>query len=264
MTDLGTFAGGYYSQAYGINDQSQVVGYSNIAGDSTDEAFRWQDGVMSYLGSLNGQSQADGINDQGQVVGYADFVDYSRRAFLWQDGVMTDLGALAGSAGEAYAINDQGQVVGYFYLTCCSVHASLWQDGIMTDLNDQLSNGAGWTLTNATGINANGWIVGYGKNPNGLTRAFLLTADQASAAADLTRFAVVLAPATPSPRALVEGDLLPAPEPGSQAAPPQALTGQPVAPSTSPALKPLVQARQAQDAGLEVWGDPLVLVLPLN
>lgn len=38
-----------------------------------------------------------------------------------------------------------------------------------------VSGGTGWTLTEATAINDQGQIVGYGINPNGLTRGFLLT-----------------------------------------------------------------------------------------
>ena len=44
----------------------------------------------------------------------------------------------------------------------------------MTDLNRMLPKGSGWVLTNATGINASGQLVGYGTHI-GKTAAFLLT-----------------------------------------------------------------------------------------
>ena len=37
------------------------------------------------------------------------------------------------------------------------------------------SSGAGWTLTQAAGINDSHQIVGYGRAPNGEQHAFLLT-----------------------------------------------------------------------------------------
>ena len=45
----------------------------------------------------------------------------------------------------------------------------------MIDLNDYIPPGSGWTLKKAYGINEIGQIVGYGTNPDGDTRGFLLT-----------------------------------------------------------------------------------------
>jgi hypothetical protein len=45
----------------------------------------------------------------------------------------------------------------------------------MIDLNTVVdASGAGWTLTEGTAINENGWIVGFGKNSLNQTDAFLL------------------------------------------------------------------------------------------
>ena len=54
--------------------------------------------------------------------------------------------------------------------------ASLYSGGAWSNLNAAVINApAGWTLEEATGINDNGWIVGYGINPSGVQDAFLLT-----------------------------------------------------------------------------------------
>jgi hypothetical protein len=46
----------------------------------------------------------------------------------------------------------------------------------MQNLNSMLdSSGVGWTLEDATGINASGQICGYGINPGGQQDAFLLS-----------------------------------------------------------------------------------------
>src|SRR5258706_16410350 len=68
--DLGTL-GGTFSAASGVNGLSQVVGYSDIAGDAAKHAYLWQSGTgMIDLGTLGGNlCYAFSLNDLGQVVG---------------------------------------------------------------------------------------------------------------------------------------------------------------------------------------------------
>jgi probable HAF family extracellular repeat protein len=115
ITDLGRLPGGWDSEASGINNSGQVVGFA-VNSNWVIRAFLWQSGTgMQDLGTLGGQvSQAFGINDSGQVVGSSD------HAFLWQSGTgMQDLNRLipAGSGWtlleEATAINDSGCIVGF-------------------------------------------------------------------------------------------------------------------------------------------------------
>ena len=68
MTDLGTL-GGDSSYALGLNDSSEVVGYSYLAGNTTYHAFTWTaSGGMVDLGSLPGgtSTQALAINSAGE------------------------------------------------------------------------------------------------------------------------------------------------------------------------------------------------------
>jgi probable HAF family extracellular repeat protein len=44
----------------------------------------------------------------------------------------------------------------------------------LPDLNALSGQASGWLLGEAAGINDNGWIVGYGRNPAGQSHAFLL------------------------------------------------------------------------------------------
>jgi probable HAF family extracellular repeat protein len=120
VTDLGSLGGSINNLAYAINGQAQIVGASDLAGDSTGHAFLWQDGAMADLGTLTGDfsSVAFGINKNGQVVGQSCNSDFSVcRAFLWQAGAMTDLNALIPadsslSVISGFDINDRGEIVG--------------------------------------------------------------------------------------------------------------------------------------------------------
>ena len=117
--DLGNFGGVTNNSALAINNLSQIVGLSDLAGDTTAHAFLWESGVIRDLGTLPGDffSVGLGINYKGQVVGQSCHVNFNCRAFLWQNGVMADLNSLTppGSSlsllvGEG--INSRGEIVG--------------------------------------------------------------------------------------------------------------------------------------------------------
>ena len=114
MRDLGTFQGGDYSEAFGVNDSGSVVGDSNTR--ENIRAFVWnaQEG-MRELSPLPGDvaSRAFAINNSGQVVGYSSGKN-GVRAVIWSAKLeVRSLGTLpGGNYSEAYAINNAGQVVG--------------------------------------------------------------------------------------------------------------------------------------------------------
>ncbi len=165
LTDLGP-ADAVFSEAYGINDQGQVVGRVRHESNSPIVAFLCDPSEgMQDLGTLGGDySIAVGINNSGQVVGWSDLAEDDEEdcepdnilcgashAFLWEDGTMTDLGTLGGSTSRAHAINEAGQIVGWAETEEGSMRAVLWQSGTVTDL------GIGGL---ARGINDSGEIVG--------------------------------------------------------------------------------------------------------
>ena len=204
MKDLGVLqASDQQSVARAINSHDQIVGNSSLLiGDPPpppNRAFLWGNGTMTDLGTLGGSWViAFGINERGQVVGGSFAADGGLHAFLSQDGVMTDLGTLGGTSNAsqptlaascnlpthfgtlgttfslANGINNRGQVVGRSIAVNGEDHAFLWYGGVMMDLNDSISDGTGWTLTEAASINDSGQIVGFGIT-SGQTHAFLLT-----------------------------------------------------------------------------------------
>ena len=93
---------------------------------------------------------------------------------------MIDLGVLPnGTTSEANSINVWGQVVGEATVSSSPYPTSvafLYSDGKMRNLNDMIPANSGWMLTDATGINNRGQIVGTGFL-NGDIEGFLLSPD---------------------------------------------------------------------------------------
>jgi len=169
MTDLGTFNDGRLGSAWAVNEQGQVVGFSEIAAFGDWHAFLWDGGGLIDLGTLGGdESEAYGINALARVVGNSNPAgSLSYHAFLWQGGEMTDLGTLGGTHSIAFAINDAGQVVGRSF-TGTAEHAFLWDAGSMTDLGT-----LGGDQSDARDINASGQVVGRAQTASFVGHAFL-------------------------------------------------------------------------------------------
>ena len=110
MMDLPPLPGSLNSEAFAINANNEVVGYSEDL--FHDYATYWDStGNPHDLGVSDGF--AFGINSLGDVVGY-----YSDGPFLWSDdgGLVYLNNLLPPDSGwelyEAYGINDKGQIVG--------------------------------------------------------------------------------------------------------------------------------------------------------
>lgn len=141
ITDLGTLGGNFTnSEAYGINENGQIVGAS------------W------YFTMSN-----------PAVI---------KHAFLYSNGTMTDLGTLGGTYSCAMDINNNGQVVGYAgaygALGLEYSHGFLWENGVIRDLNDITAKASGWTIDTAEAINDSGYIADA-MGPGETYHAFLLT-----------------------------------------------------------------------------------------
>jgi len=136
-TDLGNLggktgrAGG--NIAYDINNQGQVVGNSDLAGDTTFHAFVWTRRTgMQDLGTLSGDvaSLSIGINDAGSVVGASLDANFNLRAFLWEKSVMTDLNTLIVGNSPLYllsgcSINSRGEITGLGLTSTGEIHTYL-------------------------------------------------------------------------------------------------------------------------------------------
>lgn len=136
MVDLGVLPGGHDSNAFSINNNGQVVGWSSSS--DGDRAYLWEAGKMTSLGILpdaSGRSEATAINDAGQVTGWSDTATGASHAFLFQSGNMTDLGTFPnGFTNQSVGadINEFGVVAGY--AASNAYHSVYWQGGVMTQI----------------------------------------------------------------------------------------------------------------------------------
>ena len=193
LTDLGTLGYGTFVQA--VNNSGHAVGYSDVLPSPAahrSRAFLWTPAkALQNLGALAGDtsSKAFDINTQGQVVGESSNATTNiLRAFIWDStNGMTDLGQLTGlpsrralAVNDPLVVNDLVEVVGQAFPNVNEESQNMvpfiWDaTNGMRNVNDLLPVGSGWTLRNATDINNNGDIVGYGII-GGNTRAYLLAA----------------------------------------------------------------------------------------
>jgi probable HAF family extracellular repeat protein len=153
-TDLGNL-GGKTGQAggniaYDINHRGQVVGNSDLPGDTTFHAFLWTWGTgMQDLGTVSGDvaSVSISINDGGSVVGASLDANFNPRAFLWEKGLMTDLNTLIPADSPLYlltgcSINSRGEITGLGLTSTGEIHTYLARPTHRVATSESTSPGA--------------------------------------------------------------------------------------------------------------------------
>lgn len=138
------------SYAHAVSgDGSVVVGHGGSAVGY--EAYIWQDGVATGLGSLRpgGSSYAYGASADGSVaVGHGESAS-GYEAYRWETGAMTGLGDLEGGAffSQAFGVSGDGSVIVGRSSSESGVEAFRWASGAMEGLG-YLSGGddsSGWS-----------------------------------------------------------------------------------------------------------------------
>ncbi len=111
--DLGTLGDPLqHSVATGVNDAHQVVGWSETP-SGVVHAFLWQNGVITDLGTPNGESNyATAISSSGQIVGYTAGPAGTQHPWVWRNGQYTYLPKPTGTTARATAIEPGGNIAG--------------------------------------------------------------------------------------------------------------------------------------------------------
>ena len=160
-TILGTL-GGRDSQAFGINNAGQVVGWSNIPGPAPgnvgdEHAFIFQNGVMEDIGTkTTARTFGSSINGSGQVSGWGSSNNSNNGgAFLYSGGAFQFFQPMA----IAWDINNAGQVVGGIGGNDDGTgRAFLFSGGVLQDLG---MPSTGYKYALASAINNAGQVVGF-------------------------------------------------------------------------------------------------------
>jgi hypothetical protein len=143
----------FSSVALGINSSGNVVIAANNTG--VNDPLITTGSTAAFLYNMTSQSCT-------QIAGLS----------FYDDQAATGTGTQYGGHGQV--INDSGQVVGFTGTVGSSWHAAMWQGGVLTDLQSYygptgLNILNGFTLNNATAIDNNGDIVGFGTDSSGHT-----------------------------------------------------------------------------------------------
>ncbi|MBA4167225.1 MAG: hypothetical protein H0X41_06755 [Chitinophagaceae bacterium] len=158
IRSFGQLPGGTFTWGSAINNNGEVVGFSDLADGSNHATFWTEAGGLLDLGTLGGtESVGSALNDKSEVVGWSMDAQGVYRAFVWSPGTgMTQLPAPGSSMDRAWDINNAGQVVGSAGVGFLK-HAALWQPGA-----NALDLGTlGGPHSEATGINNTGGMTGW-------------------------------------------------------------------------------------------------------
>lgn len=126
--DLGTL-GGSQSRAIDINASGQVIGWSQLPGNSSSSYFIWSSSNgMQDLSTVNASiTSVVEINDAGQIIGTYVAPSGQTHAFLYTPSSgLRDLGTLGGTSSTPTGLNNRGDVVGSSTVADGTAHAFLW------------------------------------------------------------------------------------------------------------------------------------------
>jgi len=170
---IAAYADGDALMSLGFSGQANAVNSSGeIVGNDGNQAFSWQSGSTTQLGSLaGGASAATGVNSSGEAVGGSTNVDGQTIAVVFSNGEIQSLGTLGGNFSTAYGVNDAGQIAGTSQTTSGAMAAFFWNGKTMQNLET-----LGGYNSYGAGIDASGQVVGSSQTASGYMHAFLWTA----------------------------------------------------------------------------------------
>ncbi|TDJ57680.1 MAG: hypothetical protein E2O40_02530 [Planctomycetota bacterium] len=171
----------------GLNDFDQVVGVS------MEQAFLWLTDDLDELLDIGHTSQANALSDWGLIVGWTADPAGRPRASLWSVWLPDQVWSLytpPGWISEALDVNSNGAAVGWTADNPQGLDAvaMVWTGTAVWNLNDRTAFPEGpafWdTLEEATAIDDQQRIAGYGRLTDLSVRAFILLPIEPDPSAD--------------------------------------------------------------------------------
>jgi probable HAF family extracellular repeat protein len=178
VKNLGLLPQTTYSEARGINQSGQVIGFAGNVLDfelGPQYYFLYRDGKVTRLDfaafGIAGDESGEPWKDEGKrelrIAGSV-LIDDQFNAVLYEDHFLRNLGVLPGfTASVGIAVNASGEVAGYSGTG--PEHAFLYEHGNMLDLGTLDGSGA----SEARGINDFGDVTGNSDSSAGYEHAFL-------------------------------------------------------------------------------------------
>jgi len=173
-TTLGLISGGVTGSAYAINNNGEIVGYTEF-GDTSGKATLWSDlttivDIHDTIGSIN-TSVAWDISDSGTIVGQANIAPgIFARGFVWdQANPAVQAGSDRYPGGANYGINNVGVVVGSAFFFGDPDDAMIAIPDGRGGYDYPFINPMGRFFSQARAINETGMVVGhsgYGSTTN--------------------------------------------------------------------------------------------------
>ncbi len=168
------FPGAFNTNAFGINNEGQIVGYYRIL-PAPRHALLIDKGQFIPLAPSTALgshlSEAFDINERGDVVGTYLDDQGSQHGFLLSNDVLTNIDFPGSTANDAFGINASGTIVGDFTDATGALHGFVLRDGVYMQIDVP-----GAVDTEAVRINASGDIVGsWDTDINTQGHGFVLT-----------------------------------------------------------------------------------------
>lgn len=123
--------GAFFSQAFGLNDWSELAGTYATFPPDRGHGFFWRGGRLTEITAVPGETDVEAIhlNNRRQVVVLSRHPELGAQYYIWQRGRVTPLERVPDRGFQANRINDRGVVVGESAAAGAVSVPLLWQDG---------------------------------------------------------------------------------------------------------------------------------------
>jgi uncharacterized membrane protein len=139
--------GGFFSQAFGLNDWSELAGAYATFPPDREHSFFWRNGRLTEIAVVPGETGVEAVhlNNRRQVVVLSRHPELGAQYFIWQRGRVTPLDRVPDRGFRANRINDRGVVVGESFVSGSDAVPLLWQDGaaMLLDLPEGATSASG-------------------------------------------------------------------------------------------------------------------------